>query len=166
MTTQPILLDTCALVFILKGAPVGLEIINTHKLDERKDKPLVSAVSAGEMLALISNWKWGEKKVQAAKDLLRKFVLVPVTTGPIKDAYGDLMGFSKDKGLSQGQNDHWIAATAQVTGAILVTSDKDFDGLHRHGKVIRAFHDPEPKLPPAATPAKAKVVRTKKAPKK
>ena len=143
MTAQPILLDTCALIFILRGSPIGENIIQAHKLDERKDKPLVSAVSAGELLALLSDWNWGEKKIQAAKDLLRKFVLVPVTTGPIKDAYGELMGFSKLMGLSQGQNDHWIAATAKVTGALLVTSDKDFDGLHEHGKVVRSYHNPE-----------------------
>lgn len=166
MTAQPILLDTCALLHILTGSPVGLEIIKSHNLDERKDKPLVSAVSAGEMLAIISDRKWGEKKVEAAKELLRKFVLVPVNPGLIKDTYGDLMSFSKSKGFSRGQNDHWIAATACVTGALLVTNDKDFDGLHHHGKVVRVFHDPEPKLPPTKAPGKIKSVRAKKASKK
>jgi len=166
MTAQPILLDTCALLHILTGSSVGLEIIKSHRLDERKDKPLVSTVSAGEMLAIITDRKWGEKKVEAAKELLRKFVLVPVNPGVIKDTYGDLMSFSKSKGFPRGQNDHWIAATASVTGAILVTNDKDFDGLHQHGKVVRVFHDPAPKPPPTKAPARTKAVRTKKGSKK
>lgn len=29
-----------------------------------------------------------------------------------------------------GDNDLWIAATAKVTGALLLTTDKDFDHLY------------------------------------
>ena len=29
-----------------------------------------------------------------------------------------------------GKNDLWIAATAHASGAVLVTTDKDFDHLH------------------------------------
>jgi len=140
MTTQPILLDTCALVYILRGTSTGEEIIKTHHLNERKDKPLVSTVSAGELLALIAQWNWGEAKIKATHELLRKLVLVPVTTGTIKDVYGELMNFSMQKGYPLGQNDHWIAATAKVTGALMVTTDKDFDGLHEDGKVERILH--------------------------
>jgi len=141
MTTQPILLDTCALVFILRGTSTGEEIIKAHSLNERKDKPLVSTVSAGELLALIAQWHWGDDKIKATHELLRKFVIVPITTGTIKDVYGELMNFSMQHGYPLGQNDHWIAATAKVAGALMVTTDKDFDGLHENGMVERILHN-------------------------
>lgn len=31
---------------------------------------------------------------------------------------------------SMGKNDLWIAATAHASGAVLVTTDRDFDHLH------------------------------------
>ena len=42
-------------------------------------------------------------------------------------AYVEIDTFSNGK--SMGKNDLWIAATAHVTGANLVTLDKDFDHL-------------------------------------
>lgn len=142
MSAQPILLDTCALVWILKGSPIGQAIIETHRLDSRPDKPMVSVVSVGELLALVRDWKWGAQKLARMQALLREYHVLPIEHGAIKDKYGELMGFSKAKGLSQGQNDHWIAATAFVAGARVVTTDKDFDGLYSHQLVQRDYHDP------------------------
>jgi tRNA(fMet)-specific endonuclease VapC len=54
---------------------------------------------------------------------------VDVSSGApeLLDAYVEIDCFSK--GRSMGKNDLWIAATAKVTGATLVTSDGDFDHL-------------------------------------
>ena len=142
MSVQPILLDTCALVHILRGKSIGQTIVEAHQLDTRPDKPMVSVVSIGELLALVHDWKWGTTRITAMQALLREYHILPIEHGAIKDRYGELMGFSKEKGLSQGQNDHWIAATASIAGAKVVTTDKDFDGLHAHHLVARHFHDP------------------------
>ena len=40
-----------------------------------------------------------------------------------------------------GKNDLWIAASAAVTGAILMTTDKDFNHLHP-GLIERILIDP------------------------
>jgi predicted nucleic acid-binding protein len=143
MSAQPILLDTCALIWILKGSPIGQAIIEAHQLDSRPDKPMVSVVSVGELLALVRDWKWGAERIAKMQDLLREYHVLPIDHGAIKDKYGELMGFSKEKGLSPGQNDHWIAATASVAGARIITTDKDFDGLHAHRLMDRDYHDPE-----------------------
>ncbi len=34
------------------------------------------------------------------------------------------------RAIALGKNDLWIAATAQVTGAAILTTDRDFDPLH------------------------------------
>jgi predicted nucleic acid-binding protein len=45
-----------------------------------------------------------------------------------------------------GKNDAWIAATAMVTRATLLTTDMDFD--HLHGKYLdRIWIDPNTKSP-------------------
>lgn len=143
MSAQPVLLDTCALVWILRGSPIGQAIIEAHHLDSRPDKPMVSVVSLGELLALVRDWKWGTPKIAKMQALLREYHVLPIEHGAIKDKYGEMMGYSKEKGLSRGQNDHWIAATASVAGARVVTTDKDFDGLHSHLLVQRDYHDPD-----------------------
>ncbi|HVK05454.1 MAG TPA: PIN domain-containing protein [Armatimonadaceae bacterium] len=44
-------------------------------------------------------------------------------------AYGIIDAASKTMGFTMGKNDLWIAATAHVTGAALLTTDRDFDHL-------------------------------------
>ena len=162
MSAQPILLDTCALVWILRGSPIGHSIVKEHQLDDRPDKPMVSVVSVGELLALVKDWKWGEKRVSAMQALLREYHVLPIEHGAIKDRYGELMSFSKKKGLSQGQNDHWIAATASVAGARLVTTDKDFDALHANSLLDLRYHDPEPIVAAAPESVEVKKKPTKR----
>ena len=41
----------------------------------------------------------------------------------------EIDGFSRRQGIKMGKNDLWIAATAQVSGATLLTTDMDFDHL-------------------------------------
>jgi hypothetical protein len=54
------------------------------------------------------------------------------TQGRIVTAYGEIDHFTENvqkPARPMGKNDLWIAATAHVTGAALLTSDGDFDHL-------------------------------------
>jgi tRNA(fMet)-specific endonuclease VapC len=53
----------------------------------------------------------------------------PVETPGVLEAYVAIDVYSLDNGVTMGKNDVWIAATAQVTGATLLTTDHDFDHL-------------------------------------
>ena len=66
---------------------------------------------------------------------------------PILGHYADIDSYCVSKGIKIGDNDTWIAATAAATGALLLTTDKDFDPLD--GRFLRR-HYIEPKLPPPA----------------
>jgi tRNA(fMet)-specific endonuclease VapC len=44
-------------------------------------------------------------------------------------AYAVIDAYARRAGHPLGDNDAWIAATAAVTGARLLTTDKDFDRL-------------------------------------
>lgn len=59
----------------------------------------------------------------------------------VLDKYAEIDCFLIEKGYSLGDNDVWIAATAAAAGAILLTSDKDFDPLH-DVFLTRIYFDP------------------------
>ncbi len=46
------------------------------------------------------------------------------------DTYARLDHESRKLGRRMGKNDLWIAAVASVQGAVILTTDKDFDHLH------------------------------------
>ena len=58
-------------------------------------------------------------------------------------AYAPIDVFSHSQGIDMGKNDLWIAATASVTGATLLTTDKDFDHLES-AFLTRIWIDPCP----------------------
>jgi len=74
---------------------------------------------------------------------------VDISSERVLTNYAGIDTFQKKNGLNIGQNDVWIAATAQATDACLVTTDKDFDPLH--GKFLnRVWIDPGTSTPAAS----------------
>ncbi len=57
------------------------------------------------------------------------FARVSIDDAEIIRAYSVIDAHSQRRGQPLGKNDAWIAATASVTGARLLTTDKDFDRL-------------------------------------
>jgi predicted nucleic acid-binding protein len=50
--------------------------------------------------------------------------------------YAEIRAADRDGGWNLSHNDTWIAATASVTGAVLLTTDRDFERLDaRFGRV-------------------------------
>lgn len=63
-------------------------------------------------------------------------VVAPIERDPILQAYVDLDVLAKSDGKSIGKNDLWIAATAKVLEAFLITTDKDFEPLRSELNLI------------------------------
>lgn len=91
--------------------------------------PLISVVCEGELRTLALQSAWGAEKQQRFENLLNLFIVVPVPYAGITEAYARIADYSRRRGIAMGQNDLWIAATAHVTGARLLTTDGDFDHL-------------------------------------
>jgi len=82
-----------------------------------------------------------ERRVERLEDFLSSLTVVPISYHPdIYRAYADIDAYSQSnhptlslpQGMTarnMGKNDLWIAATAHVLRATLVTTDKDFDHL-------------------------------------
>ncbi len=73
--------------------------------------------------------KWGQTKRQTIMDFVARCTVISLEEPGLIDAYVELDNYSHDIGRTMGDNDLWIAATAVATGAMLLTTDKDFDHL-------------------------------------
>jgi tRNA(fMet)-specific endonuclease VapC len=124
------LLDTNVLLAYTRAGELGQWIEATYSLKTAKTVPLISAVAEGEMLSLARQFGWGEARQRRLRELIRVFVSVPLETGDIVEAYALIDDHCRRIGRPMGKNnDVWIAATAHATGAVLLTTDRDFDHL-------------------------------------
>jgi tRNA(fMet)-specific endonuclease VapC len=127
---RSLLLDTGIVVLLCRGGDAGKQLDARYGLTWRRDVPLVSVISVGELRAFARNASWGGAKEMRLKELLGNLTIVDVNRDPVLTAYADVSAHLKQSGRPIGQNDIWIAATARATGATLLTTDKDFDVLH------------------------------------
>lgn len=72
-------------------------------------------------------------------NMLSKLIRADINVEQIIDTYADIDAYSQNKlharplsltARNMGKNDLWIAATASVLGATLLTTDTDFDHLN------------------------------------
>lgn len=127
-----ILLDTNIVLHLARGDGVGRRVDADHDLRGRRERQLLSVVCVGELDSLVRKWKWGQEKRDYVQELMLEFVIVPVTQGRLVTAYGEIDHYTDNvhkPARPMGKNDLWVAATAHVTGATLLTSDGDFDHL-------------------------------------
>jgi tRNA(fMet)-specific endonuclease VapC len=140
------LLDTGILVHYARQSPLYQEIESKEKLSEADCMPIISVVTYGEILSFGMQNHWGNKKLQAISTLLSKLILIDINSGDLDllTAYAEIDAFSKNKlpgsslgtsAVTMGKNDLWIAATAKVANAVLITIDSDFN--HLNGKFIQ-----------------------------
>jgi predicted nucleic acid-binding protein len=88
------------------------------------------------MEAFARTEKWGEQKRNKLKELKKELLSVDISDFRVVEAYADLSSLAKSNGwaIFHGKNDLWVGAAPRVTGATLLTADKDFlplrDGKH------------------------------------
>lgn len=124
------LLDTNILIHLIRGGVTGQAILNTFGFSAGLNRCVISVVTVGEMYALSRKLGWGPQKIAQLQSLLSQLVWVDISHPDILSTYGELDHVSAMNGRRMGKNDLWIAATAKVSGATLLTTDGDFDHLH------------------------------------
>ncbi|MGE0552563.1 MAG: type II toxin-antitoxin system VapC family toxin [Gemmatimonadales bacterium] len=122
-------LDTNVLIHTIRDNAIGRRIGTALRLGERSERPLISIVTVGETLALARRLGWGTQKTSTLRDLLTNLVVVDVSHAGVVDRYAELTAWCQSNGRSLDDNDRWIAATASVADAWLITTDRDFDPL-------------------------------------
>lgn len=135
-------LDTSILLGYARGATLASHIEEQYSISKPPNVAIASVVSKGELLSLAVQFGWGDDKKKKLEEILRQIPIADISDERVLRQYALIDSYSqgKDKsrplpnGLSSrnmGKNDVWIAATASVLKATLLTTDKDFDHLHK-----------------------------------
>ena len=132
------LLDTNILLVYLRNKKTRDYIDQNYQPLDLPNIPLISIVSKGELKSIGLRNNWGVLRLQALDTFLNELVVVDINAEDIIDRYAEIEAFSQGKlankplgttSRNMGKNDLWIAATASVTNATLMTTDGDFDHL-------------------------------------
>jgi tRNA(fMet)-specific endonuclease VapC len=131
------LLDTNILVHILRNKRAYFE--QTFQIHKPEHRLILSAVTIGELRAFALRNRWGARKQQQMEELIDEFFVVEIHNDAIHNRYAEIDTFSQGKlddyplsmsARNMGKNDLWIAATASVFNATLLSTDNDFDHLN------------------------------------
>ena len=125
-----IVLDTSAVIHLVRDDATGREILRRFELRGRDEKPLISSITRGEIGAFAKWRKWGDRRLIRLQQILDEFVTVSAGLPDVINSYSEIKALSLSKGNPMSQNDTWIAATCVAVGAQLITNDKDFDWIH------------------------------------
>lgn len=123
------LLDTNIVLEVFRDKRLGRYIENRFHLLGSLNRCVISVVTVGELLSLTRQFRWGAQKVEKLWRLLDELVSIDINHPDILNAYAEIDHFGRVTGQPMGKNDVWIAATAKVSGATLLTTDPDFDPL-------------------------------------
>jgi tRNA(fMet)-specific endonuclease VapC len=131
------LLDTNILLHYVRGSTLALLVDNEFSPSVLPNYSVVSVVSLGEIYSLAICRKWGDQKKDILMKLLKSIPSVDINNPLILSRFSEIDAFCLGKhpekplppgesAKSIGDNDLWIAATASVLKATLLTTDKDF----------------------------------------
>jgi len=122
--------DTNILVHFVRQSPLYRRIEAQYLLSPTDPQPVLSIVSRGEILAFADRNNWGGARRQRISEFVARCEVLSLDYPGIVEAYAELSEISRLSGRTMSDNDLWIAATASVTGATVLTTDKDFDHLY------------------------------------
>jgi tRNA(fMet)-specific endonuclease VapC len=131
------ILDTNILVYLIRENPLVVSALQEMDIFGA-NSGIISFASFGESLSLSLKNNWGIAKKEKLEALLNLFDSVPMSSRTLADAYAEIDAFSQCRhptlvstftARNMGKNDLWIAATAHLSNAILLTTDNDFDHL-------------------------------------
>lgn len=134
------ILDTGILLGFIRGAAYAAYAERKYSVNQPPNVSLISVVSKGEIYSLAIQRGWGARRMESLESLLRQIPSVDINRDQIMQRYAEIDAYSQGKHPSRplpagftsrnmGKNDLWIAATASVLNAVLLTTDRDFDHL-------------------------------------
>lgn len=134
------LLDTNVLLAYLREPNSTQQFIDKEyaPLASQNDA-IVSVVTVGEIKSIALKNDWGKKSKDKIREILLNILVADINTDEIVGRYAEIDAFSQGRlegrvlnftARNMGKNDIWIAATASVLEATLLTTDNDFNHLH------------------------------------
>ena len=133
------LLDTNILLYYLRNQTSIIDYVDKrYQPFASANTAIISIVSIGELKAIGLRNNWGQQRFFQMNRFLSQLLKADINAEDVFDAYAEIdtfsQGHSKTKQLigtarNMGKNDLWIAATASVLNATLLTTDKDFQHI-------------------------------------
>ena len=132
------LLDTNILLTYVRDKIARTNIEKAYQLFDSSNTPIISIVTVGEIKSIAKRNYWGQKKLELLDKILSQLIIIDINAEDIIEKYAEIDAYSQGKlknkplpmtSRNMGKNDLWIAATASVTNATLITTDKDFNHL-------------------------------------
>ncbi len=144
------LFDTNICLAIVRGHESYYSINQELELDSEDCINIISVVTKAELLSLGKRRGWGSPKLTKLNRLLDRLYIIDINSSDqqLIKAYSKIDAFSQGnlierplKGSSRnmGKNDLWIAATAYVANAELITMDGDFDHLNSEFLTVHKY---------------------------
>lgn len=90
------LFDTNIIVYIIKSHP-AVARLESEIAANSNNLRIISIVSKGEIESLAIQFKWGDKRLQQRESLLNQFLIVPIDSNQIVNAYSRIDAFSQGK---------------------------------------------------------------------
>ena len=133
-------LDTNILLHFVRNTKNWQELKVKYNLQSVENQTYISIVTFAEIKSLTKQLNWGPLKMESLEKILFSIPILNITT-KIAEQYVEIDVYSQGKDLyrplpfglsarNMGKNDLWIAASASFIGAILLTTDYDFDHLN------------------------------------
>lgn len=133
------ILDTNIILIYLRDKETRKTIEEKYDPFGINNNPIISVVTVGEIKSIAKRNYWGIKKLTLLEEILESLIITDINSEDVIEKYAEIDAYSQGKlkdnplpmtARNMGKNDLWIAATANVTKSILLTTDKDFEHLN------------------------------------
>lgn len=131
-------LDTNILLIYLRDKRLVKYIDKKYQLLSVSNNPIISLVSIGEIKSIALRNGWSVKQQSKITEFTKQFLIADINAEAIIQRYAEIDAFSQRKlpgkqllsnARNMGKNDLWIASTASILNAPLLTTVKDFHHL-------------------------------------
>lgn len=133
------LFDTNIVLAFVRQSKITKAVSDILNLTD-DNQVFISVVTVGELWSIANQSQWSDLKHRQLQRILDDYIRVSISDDELIRRYADIDVFSQNKLLGRplgtsarnmGKNDLWIAASASLAGASLITTDKDFGHLNQ-----------------------------------
>ena len=141
-------LDTNVILAYFRNNSIRYVIERVFDIYEPGVQVILPAIIIGELRSLAIQNGWQDKKRKELEEFISRFISVYELAIDVVDRYAEIDAFSQGRlpgkklessARNMGKNDLWIAATASVLNATLITTDRDFDHLNNQFLNVARF---------------------------
>ena len=120
-----VVVDTDVVSYVFKSHPFG----SRYDTDLAGHVALISFMTVAEIERWVLQHRWGNQRVQLLRTFLQRFTVVP-SSPDLCRKWAEVMVGARAAGRRVESTDAWIAATALLHGAPLLTNNRrDYLGV-------------------------------------